>query len=104
MSINRQLAEYHNSTGETFSLRVVSVPAAKGHDERWEYLVVAENEVWGREDFRVLVQKKALGSEKEAEEFILGEPLEDVKRRLDALGEEPIDLFEVNMARGWAVM
>ena len=104
MSINKQLPECHNSSGEAFTLRVVSVPAAKGHEDRWEYLVVAENEAWGREDFRVLVQKTAFGSEKEAEEFILGEPLADVKGRLDALGEEPIDLFEVDMSKGWAVV
>ena len=65
---------------------------------------MAENETWGREDFRVLVRKTAFGSEQEAEKFILGEPLEDVKRRLDALGEEPIDLFEVDLSQGWAVV
>ena len=49
MSINRQLAEYHNSEGQIFSLRVVNAPPANGHEDRWEYLIVANNKTWGRE-------------------------------------------------------
>ena len=66
--------------------------------------MVAKNESWGREEFRVLVKKTAFGSEKEAEEFILGDPLEDVKKRLDTLDEEAIDLFELDLSGGWAVL
>ena len=104
MSINRQLPDYTNCEGEAFSLRVVNTPAPPGHEDRWEYLVVAKNESWGREEFRVLVKKTAFSSEQEAEEFILSEPLTDVKKRLDTLGEEAIDLFELDMSNGWAVV
>ena len=104
MSINQQLPDYTNCEGEVFSLRVVNAPVSAGHEDRWEYLVVAKNESWGREEFRVLVKKTVFGSEEKAEEFILGEPLEDVKKRLDTLGEEPIDLFELDMSQGWAVV
>ena len=104
MSINQQLPDYSSSNGELFSLRVVNAPQAKGHQDRWEYLIIAKNEIWGREDFRILMLKTAFGSEQEAEEFILGQPLEEVKKRLDALGEEPLDLFELDMSKGWAVM
>ena len=103
MSINKQLPDYTNSEGDVFSLRVVDTHSP-GHEDRWEYLVVAKNESWGREEFRVLVKKTAFASEKEAEEFILGEPLEDVKKRLDTLGEEPVDLFELDFSGGWAVL
>ena len=104
MPINQRLPEYTNSEGEVFSLRVVDAPATHGHEGRWEYLVVAKNESWGREEFRVLLKKTAFASEKEAEEFVLGDPLKDVKKRLDTLGEEPIDLFELDMSQGWAVV
>jgi len=104
MSINEQLPEYRNSNGEIFSLKVVNAPLTKGHEDRWEYLIIAKNETWGREDFRVLLLKTAFGSEQEAEKFILGEPLEKVKKRLDSLGEEPLDLFELDLSKGWAVV
>ncbi|NIA06950.1 MAG: hypothetical protein GWP14_04795 [Actinobacteria bacterium] len=104
MSINQQLPDYTNSEGEVFSLRLVNAPPTKGHDDRWEYLVVAKNKSWGREEFRVLLKKTAFASEEEAQEFILGEPLEDVKKRLDTLDEDPIDLFELDMSKGWAVV
>ena len=104
MSINQQLPEYSNSNNEVFSLRVVNAPATNGHEDRWEYLIIAKNDIWGREDFRVLLLKTAFASEQEAEEFTLGEPLEDVKKRLDSLGEEPLDLFELDLSKGWAVV
>ena len=104
MSINQQLPEYSNSNDEVFSLRVVNAPPTNGHEDRWEYLIIAQNEIWGREDFRVLLLKTAFASEQEAEKFILGEPLEDVKNRLDSLGEEPLDLFELDLSNGWAVV
>ena len=104
MSINRQLAEYHNSEGQIFSLRVVNAPPANGHEDRWEYLIVANNETWGREEFRVLMSKSAYPLEQQAEEALLGEPLEDVKSRLDTIGEEAIDLFEPDLSGGWAVI
>ena len=103
MSINQQLPEYTNSEGEVFSLRVVDSQHHE-HEDCWEYLVVAKNETWGREEFRVVVKKTAFGDEKAAEEFILGEPLADVKKRLDTLDEEPIDLFELDLSGGWAVL
>ncbi len=104
MAINTKLPNYSNSEGQIFSLRVVNAPPTKGHDDRWEYLVVAKNEAWGREEFRVLMSKSAYSSEQEAEQAILGEPLEEVKNRLDTLGEEAIDLFEVDLSNGWAVV
>ena len=104
MAINTKLPNYNNSEGQIFSLRVVNAPLTKGHDDRWEYLVVAKNEIWGREEFRVLVSKSAYASEQEAEQAVLGEPLEEVKKRLDSIGEEAIDLFEVDLSRGWAVL
>ncbi len=104
MSINSKLPEYYNSEGQIFSLRVVNAPPTKGHEDRWEYLVVAKNETWGREEFRVLMSRSAYGSEQEAEQAVLGEPLEEVKKRLDALGEEAIDLSEVDLSGGWAVV
>ena len=36
--------------------------------------------------------------------MVLGEPLEEVKERLDSLGEEAIDLFEVDLSGGWVVV
>ena len=104
MSINSQLPEYYNSEGQIFSLRVVNAPPTKGHEDRWEYLVVAKNETWGREEFRVLMSKSAYASEQEAERAVLGEPVEEVKKRLDALGEKTIDLSEVDLSGGWAVV
>ena len=104
MSINTKLPNYNNSEGQIFSLRVVNAPASKGHEDRWEYLVVAKNETWGREEFRVLMSKSAYSSEQEAEEAVLEGPLEEVKERLDSLGEEAIDLFEVDLSRGWTVL
>ena len=104
MSINKQLPDHCNSNDEIFSLRVVNAPLTKDREDRWEYLVVAKNESGGRKQFRVLVNKTVFGSEQEAEQFILGKPLEDVKRRLDTLGEEPIDLFELDLSQGWAVV
>jgi len=104
MSINSQLPEYYNSEGQIFSLRVVNAPLTKGHEDRWEYLVVAKNETWGREEFRVLMSKSAYASEQEAERAVLGEPVEEVKKRLDALGEKTIDLFEVDLSGGWTVL
>lgn len=104
MSINQQLSDRRNINDEVFSLRVVNAPPTKGHEDRWEYLIIAENETWGREDFRVLMLKEKFASEQEAEKFILGQPLEEVKKRLDSLGEEPLDLFELDLSRGWAVM
>ncbi len=104
MSINVKLVDYCNSSGQIFSLRVVNAPLTKGHEDRWEYFVVAKNETWGREEFRVLMSKSAYASEQEAERAILGEPVEEVKKRLDALGEKTIDLFEVDLSGGWAVL
>ena len=104
MAINARLPEYHNSEGQIFSLRVVNAGLTRGDEGRWEYLVIAKNETWGREEFRVLMSRSAYTSEQEAEQAILGEPLEEVKKRLDSLGEEPIDLFEVDLSRGWAVL
>ena len=104
MAINTKLPNYNNSEGQIFSLRVVNAPLTKGYDDRWEYLVVAKNETWGREEFRVLMSKSAYASEQEAEQAILGEPLEEVKKRLDSLGEEAIDLFELDLSGAWAVV
>ena len=104
MAINTKLPDYNNSEGQIFSLRVVNAPPTKGHEDRWEYLVVAKNETWGREEFRVLMSKSAYASEQEAERAVLGEPVEEVKKRLDALGEKTIDLFEVDLSGGWAVV
>ena len=104
MAINSRLPDYNNSEGQIFSLRVVSAPPTKGHEDRWEYLAVAKNETWGREEFRVLMSKSAYSSEQEAEEAVLGAPLEEVKKRLDSLGEEAIDLFEVDLSGGWTVL
>ncbi len=104
MAINAPLPDYNNSEGQIFSLRVVNAPSTTGHDDRWEYLVVAKNETWGREEFRVLMSKSAYASEQEAEQAILGEPLEEVKKRLDSLGEEAIDLFELDLSGAWAVV
>ena len=104
MAINTKLPDYNNSEGQIFSLRVVNAPLTKGHEDRWEYLVVAKNETWGREEFRVLMSKSAYASEQEAERAVLGEPVEEVKKRLDALGEKTIDLFEVDLSEGWAVV
>ncbi len=104
MTINTKLPHHSNSEGQIFSLRVVNTPHTPGHDDRWEYLVVANNETWGREEFRVLMSKSAYPSEQEAEQAIMGEPLEEVKHRLDALGEEAIDLFDLDLSRGWAVV
>ncbi len=104
MAINTELPDYNNSEGQIFSLRVVNAPPTKGHEDRWEYLIVAKNETWGREEFRVLMSKSAYASEQEAERAVLGEPVEEVKKRLDALGEKTIDLFEVDLSGGWAVV
>ena len=104
MSINQQLPEYTNCEGEAFSLRVVDPPITHTHEDRWEYLVVAKNKSWGREEFRVLMKKTAFASEEDAQKFVLGEPLADIRQRLDTLGEEPIDLFELDMSQGWAVV
>ena len=104
MAINTQLPNYNNSEGQIFSLRVVNAPSTTGHDDRWEYLVVAKNETWGREEFRVLMSKSAYASEQEAEQATLGEPLEEVKKRLDSLGEKAIDLFELDLSGDWAVV
>ncbi len=104
MAINTKLPDYNNSEGQIFSLRVVNAPPTKGHEDRWEYLIVAKNETWGREEFRVLMSKSAYASEQEAERAVLGEPVEEVKKRLDALGEKTIDLFEVDLSGGWAVV
>lgn len=104
MAINSQIADYNNSDGQIFSLRVVNAPPTKGHEDRWEYLVIVKNETWGREEFRVLMSKSAYSSEREAEQAILSEPLEEVKQRLDALGELAIDLAEVDLSRGWTVL
>ncbi len=104
MAINTKLPNYNNSDGQIFSLRVVNAPATKGHEDRWEYLVVTKNEAWGREEFRVLMSKSAYSCEQEAEQAVLGEPLEEVKKRLDSLGEEAIDLFEMDLSGGWAVL
>ncbi len=104
MAINTKLPDYNNTEGQIFSLRVVNAPATKGHEDRWEFLVVAKNEAWGREEFRVLMSKSAYSCEQKAEEAVLGEPLEEVKERLDSLGEEAIDLFEVDLSRGWTVL
>ena len=104
MAINTKLPDYNNSEGQIFSLRVVNAPPTKGHEDRWEYLIVAKNETWGREEFRVLMSKSAYASEQEAERAVLGEPVEEVKKRLDALGEKTIDLFEVDLSGSWAVV
>ncbi len=104
MAINTRLPNYNNSEGQIFSLRVVNAPLSTGHDDRWEYLIVAKNETWGREEFRVLMSKSAYASEQEAEQAILGEPLEEVKKRLDSLGEEAIDHFELDLSGAWAVV
>ncbi len=104
MAINTKLLDYNNTEGQIFSLRVVNAPPTKGHEDRWEYLIVAKNETWGREEFRVLMSKSAYASEQEAERAVLGEPVEEVKKRLDALGEKTIDLFEVDLSGGWAVV
>ena len=103
MSINQQLADYTNSEGEVFSLRVVDVPI-KQHEDQWEYLVVAKDKTGSREEFRVVFQKTAFPEAKEAENFLLNEPLEDVKQRLETLDEEPLDLFGLDMSKGWAVV
>jgi len=104
MAINTKLPEYHNSEGQIFSLRVVNAPLTTGHEDRWEYLVVAKNEIWGREEFRVLMSKSVYASEEEAERAVLGEPVKEVKKRLDALGETTVDLFEADLSGDWAVM
>ena len=104
MAINTKLPDYNNSEGQIFSLRVVNAPPTKGHEDRWEYLIVAKNETWGREEFRVLMSKSTYGGEQEAERAVFGEPVEEVKKRLDALGEKTIDLFEMDLSGGWAVV
>ncbi len=104
MSINTQLPNYNNNEGQIFTLRVVNAPPTKGNEDRWEYLVVAKNETWGREEFRVLMSKSSYSSEQEAEQAVLGEPLEEVKERLDSLGEAAIDLFDVGLSDGWTVL
>ena len=104
MAINTKLPDYNNSEGQIFSLRAVDAPSSTGHDDRWEYLIVAKNETWGREEFRVLMSKSVYASQQEAEQVILGEPLEEVKKRLDSLGEKAIDLFEFDLSGGWAVV
>ena len=104
MSINTQLPDYSNAEGQIFSLRVVNAPPTPGHEDRWEYLIIAKNETWGREEFRVIMTKSAYPSQEQAEQAILAEPLDEVKQRLDALGEEAIDLFELDLSRGWAVV
>ena len=50
------------------------------------------------------MSKSAYASEQEAERAVLGEPVEEVKKRLDALGEMTIDLFEADLSGGWAVV
>lgn len=104
MGINSQIPDYNNIEGQIFSLRVVNAPSTKGHEDRWEYLIVAKNQAWGREEFRVLMNKSAYSSEQQAEQAILGEPLEEVKQRLDALGETPIDLSGPDLAGDWTVL
>ena len=104
MSINTQLLDYINTEGQIFSLRVVNAPPTPSHEDRWEYLIIAKNETWGREEFRVIMTKSAYPSQDQAEQAILAEPLDDVKQRLDSLGEEAIDLFELDLSRGWAVV
>ena len=104
MAINSRIADYNNSEGQIFSLRVVNAPSIEGHEDRWEYLIVAKNETWGREEFRVLMSKSTYSSEQEADQAVLAEPLEEVKQRLDALGELAIDLAEVDLTRGWTVL
>ena len=104
MAINTKLPNYNNSEGQIFSLRVENAPPTKGHEDRWEYLVVAKNETWGREEFRVLMSKSVYVSEQEAERAVLSEPVEEVKKRLDALGETTIDLFETDLSGDWAVL
>ena len=103
MSINVKLADYCNSSGQIFSLRVVNA-TMHPREDCWEYLVVAKNQTWGREEFRVLMQKSAFPIEEQAEQAIMGEPLEEVKSRLDAPGEKPIDLFETDEAHSWTVL
>ena len=104
MTINTKIPHHINNEGQIFSLRVVNTPHTPGHDDRWEYLVVAKNEAWGREEFRVLMTKEAYPTEQAAEEAVMGEPLEEVKQRLDSLGEEAIDLFGLDLSNGWAVV
>ena len=104
MAINTKLPDYNNSEGQLFSLRVVNPPLTKDHEDHWEYLVVAKNAKWGREEFRVLMSKSAYTCEQEAEKAILGEPLEEVKKRLDSLDEQAIDLFDTGLSGNWAVM
>ena len=104
MSINIQLPDYSNAEGQIFSLRVVNAPPTSGHEDRWEYLIVAKNQTWGREEFRVIMAKSAYPSQEQAEQAILNDPLQDVKQRLDSLGEEAIDLFDLDLSQGWAVV
>ena len=103
MSINVKLPEYCNSAGQVFSLRVVNA-TMHPHEDCWEYLVIAKNETWGRQEFRVLMQKSAFGSEEQAEQAVLEEPLAEIRERLDAPGEKPIDLFESDTAQSWKVL
>ena len=104
MSINTQLPEYSNAEGQIFSLRVVNAPPTSAHENRWEYLILAKNQTWGREEFRVIMSKSAYPSQDQAEQAILADPLQEVKQRLDSLGEEAIDLFELDLSKGWAVI
>ena len=50
------------------------------------------------------MSKSAYPLEQQAEEALLGDPLDDVKSRLDTIGEEAIDLFELDLSGGWAVI
>jgi hypothetical protein len=84
-------------------MRVVNA-TLRPREDCWEYLVVARNETWGREEFRVLMQKAAFPTEAEAEQAILGAPLEEVKNRLESPGEEPLDLFGTGESTGWKVV
>ena len=104
MAINSKLPDYTSSEGELFSLRVVNAPLTKDYEDHWEYLVVAKNETWGREEFRVLMSKSAYSSEQDAEQAVLGEPLAEVKKRLDSLDEQAIDLFDSGLSGNWTVM
>ena len=104
MAINNQIPDYFNDDGQIFSLRVVNAHPTTGHEDRWEYLIIAKNETWGREEFRVMMSKSSYPSQPEAEQAILGEPLEEVKQRLDAMGEDAIDLAEVEISSGWTVV
>ena len=73
--------------------------------DHWQFFIRAEHPEWGLYGFKVIILKSTAPSESGAVAFLRGDPLTEVRRRINAARDGNMDFVWPDLeANGWAVL